>query len=368
VVDDQSISIMLLRAAPSTIRSSLAGGRCLLWKSLTTVCGTSTANQAGSGHAIGRVEIDVVAGAGSMQLAPVSEAPEGTSQEASLKGLASGTVTRSAESVSSPLPTARPERSPSSSTEAVPTEAVPPVRGSTAPVKPDEAKQTAAAAVVALSEPHRGEKAAKDGVAKEAAELQQQEPLELVGQQEEGVTSQQQELATELAAVQLGGDAVIPGAQLPAAAAAAAEIGCSATPFAAAAQQRPPPAIASGAAAAASEAAAAGQQRGDSGERPAATAALSHGGSALPFASSVASALSEAQSLAIPSLPAAGIAPIQARDPPGPPLSAEADAVPAPGAIEGTTAPEAEDDVEGGGTSPAVLSQSGGSDTSAEQW
>lgn len=322
-------------------------------------------------------------GAGSMQLAPVSEAPEGTSQEASLKGLASGTVTRSAESVSSPLPAAAPDRSPSASTEAV----APPALATTAPAKPDQLVETAA--VAAAEEPHRGEEASQGDTAPEkdpVAEL-----TEVAGQQEEeGIILQQQqqqqqqsvqELVVGLAAVQLSADVPTELKEQDLAginaAAAAAEIGRAATPFAAAALQRPE---AAAVAAAAPEAPAAAQDadqqqppRDDSGERPAAAAAalaLSHGGSALPFAPSVASALSEAVSLAIPSLPAAGIAPVQARDPPGPLAAAVAESPAATSGEVEETASEGEAKDEGleGGPSPAALSHSGGSDTSAEQW
>ncbi|EIE22022.1 hypothetical protein COCSUDRAFT_48029 [Coccomyxa subellipsoidea C-169] len=319
--------------------------------------------------------------AGSMQLAPVSEAPEGTSQEASLKGLASGTVTRSAESVSSPLPAVPPDRSPSASTEAV----APPALAMTAPAKPDQVVETAA--VAAAEEPHRGEEASQGDTAPEkdpVAEL-----TEVAGQQEEeGVIQQQQhqqqpvqELVVGLAAVQLSADVPTELEEQDLAgidaAAAAAEIGRAATPFAAAAQQRPE---AAAAAAAAPETPAAAQDadqqqplppRDDSGERPAAAAAalaLSHGGSALPFAPSVASALSEAVSLAIPSPPAAGIAPVQARAPPCPLAAAVAESAAATSGEVEETAPEAEDEGLEGSPSPAAFSQSGGSDTSAEQW
>ena len=280
----------------------------------------------------------------------MSEGAEGTSQEASLKGSASpgGTVSRSKESVSSPVLPAVPRRaggSPGSSTEALlRTPPVEPVATSTLP-----------------TEAPRGESAR--GV---EVEMQQQEalpaPEEGVREQEEAVheesQAKEQQLVVKVASLQLGMGADAPAqpaaAAVRAAVAAAAEIVCSATPFAAAAQAPEP-------------------QSSDSGEAPPAPAtvdpALSHGASALPFAPSAASAMSPVPSFMIPVAPPAGLlllATMPARDPSGGPLpttTAPAQEQPAPS----DTALHAQGAVSSA-ESPVARSRSGDSDVSAEQW
>ncbi|CAL8460904.1 g435 [Coccomyxa elongata] len=288
--------------------------------------------------------------AGSVQLPPVSEGAEGTLQEASLKGFASpsGTVSRSEESVSSPVLPAVPlhaGRSPGSSTEAV---------HRATPVEP-----------VATSVPALQMETRRSGSAlKVEAEMQQEAlpaPKERLKQQEEAPDgesqAEQQQLVVKVASLQLGMGADAPAAApvqpaapaVRAAVAAAAEVVRSATPFAAAAQEPEP-------------------QGSDSGEAPPApaAAALSHGASVLPFAPSATSAMFPVPSLAIPVAPPAGLLPVAttpAQDPPAGPAEApaEEDAAATDTALQPQGAVSSGDD-------PAARSRSGDSDASAEQW
>ncbi|BDA42038.1 Autophagy-related protein 11 [Coccomyxa sp. Obi] len=294
--------------------------------------------------------------AGSVQLPPVSEGAEGTSQEASLKGIASpsGTVSRSEESVSSPVSPALAGRSPGSSTEAV---------HRAPPVEPVATSIPGTAAAALQVEAHRSESATKVEVEKQQEAVPA--PKERLKQQEQaahGESQAEQQLVVKVASLQLGMGAGAPVAPQPVAAAeraavaAAAEVVRSATPFAAAAQV---PEL----------------QSSDSGDAPsapatdAAAAALSHGASALPFAPSVASAMSPTPSLVIPVAPPAGLLPVATapvKDPPGGPPSA----VEGPAQDEAAptdTAPHAKG-AGSSGESPGARSRSGDSDASAEQW